>query len=182
MSGRREEAVLGGGCFWCIEAVFKRVPGVLSIEPGYAGGRSEHPTYEAVCTGMTGHAEVVKIAFDPDQISYKAVLDLFFQAHDPTTLNRQGADVGTQYRSIILTQGDDQDKQARQAVEALDRSGTYDQALVTEVVPLTRFYPAEEYHFNYYDRNPRQGYCAAVLRPKLKKLDLPVEPLKTKSG
>ena len=165
-----DTAVFGGGCFWCVEAVFEQVEGVLSVESGYAGGHVADPTYEAVCGGSTGHAEVVRIVFDPGIVSFAALLDLFWQAHDPTTLNRQGADVGTQYRSVILTNSDAQLRAAEDAREAAQRQ--FDDPIVTEIAPLDAFYPAEAYHQDYFRRNRNAPYCQIVIKPKLKKLDL----------
>ena len=166
---KTETATLGGGCFWCVEAVYERVPGILSVTSGYAGGTTENPTYEQVCTGKTGHAEVVQIGFDPAKISYEKVIDLFWDAHDPTTLNRQGADTGTQYRSIILTESDEQ---ARTARESKDRAQPkFKSPIVTEIVPLEIFYPAEDYHQDFSRNNPMHPYNIAVIRPKLQKLD-----------
>lgn len=166
---KTETATLGGGCFWCVEAVYERLPGILSVTSGYAGGQTENPTYEDVCSGTTGHAEVVQIEYDPEKISYEKIIDLFWEAHDPTTLNRQGADVGTQYRSIILTAGDEQ---ARLARESRDRAQAGCKSpIVTEIVPLEKFYPAEEHHQDFYRENPDHPYNRAVIRPKLEKLD-----------
>ena len=166
---KTETATLGGGCFWCVEAVYERLPGILSVVSGYAGGQTENPTYEQIGTGKTGHAEVVQIAYDPSKISYEKIIDLFWDAHDPTTLNRQGADVGTQYRSIILTASDDE---ARIAKESRDRAqNNFKSPIVTEIVPLTKFYSAEDYHQDFYRENPMHPYNLAVIRPKLKKLD-----------
>ena len=166
---KTETATLGGGCFWCVEAVYERLPGILSVVSGYAGGQTENPTYEQIGTGRTGHAEVVQIAYDPSKISYEKIIDLFWDAHDPTTLNRQGADVGTQYRSIILTASDDE---ARIAKESRDRAqNNFKSPIVTEIVPLTKFYSAEDYHQDFYRENPMHPYNLAVIRPKLKKLD-----------
>ena len=164
-----ETATLGGGCFWCVEAVYERLPGIISVVSGYAGGQTENPTYEEIGTGRTGHAEVVQIAYDPSKISYEKIIDLFWDAHDPTTLNRQGADTGPQYRSIILTENDDQ---MRIANESKTRAQTKSKSpIVTEIVPLTKFYPAEDYHQDFYRENPMHPYNQAVIRPKLKKLD-----------
>lgn len=163
-------ATLGGGCFWCLEAVYQHIPGVRSVVSGYAGGKTEEPTYREVCTGETGHAEVVHIEFDPDQVTYSELLALFWKAHDPTTLNRQGADVGTQYRSIILYHNEEQRKIAEQSKESAAKR--LDGSIVTEIVPLGKFYPAEEYHQNYYANNPHAGYCRVVIQPKLAKLGL----------
>ena len=167
MSTRK--ATLGGGCFWCVEAVYERMPGILSVTSGYAGGKTENPAYEEVCSGKTGHAEVVQIEYDPEKISYQKIIDLFWDAHDPTTLNRQGADVGTQYRSIILTENDEE---ARLAKESKDRAqAKIKSPIVTEIVPLTKFYPAEDYHQDFYRENPMHPYNMAVILPKLQKLD-----------
>ena len=164
-----ETATLGGGCFWCVEAVYERLPGIISVVSGYAGGQTENPTYEEIGTGRTGHAEVVQIAYDPSKISYEKIIDLFWDAHDPTTLNRQGADTGPQYRSIILTENDDQ---MRIANESKTRAQSKSKSpIVTEIVPLTKFYPAEDYHQDFYRENPMHPYNQAVIRPKLKKLD-----------
>ena len=166
---KTEKATLGGGCFWCVEAVYERMPGILSVTSGYAGGQTENPTYEDICTGKTGHAEVVQIEYDPAKISYEKIIDLFWDAHDPTTLNRQGADVGTQYRSIILTANDEE---ARIANESKDRAqAKFKSPIVTEIVPLEKFYPAEDYHQDFYRENPMHPYNMAVIRPKLQKLD-----------
>ena len=170
---KTEKATLGGGCFWCVEAVYERLPGILSVTSGYAGGQTENPTYEQIGTGKTGHAEVVQIEYDPDKISYQKIIDLFWDAHDPTTLNRQGADVGTQYRSIILTANDDE---ARIAKESRDRAQTkFQSPIVTEIVPLEKFYPAEDYHQDFYRENPMHPYNLAVTRPKLKKFEAKLE-------
>ena len=166
---KTETATLGGGCFWCVEAVYERLPGIISVVSGYAGGQTENPTYEEIGTGKTGHAEVVQIEYDPAKISYEKIIDLFWEAHDPTTLNRQGADTGPQYRSIILTENDDQ---IRIANESKTRAQTKSKSpIVTEIVPLTKFYPAEDYHQDFYRENPMHPYNQAVIRPKLKKLD-----------
>ena len=166
---KTETATLGGGCFWCVEAVYERLPGIISVVSGYAGGQTENPTYEEIGTGKTGHAEVVQIEYDPAKISYEKIIDLFWDAHDPTTLNRQGADTGPQYRSIILTENDDQ---MRIANESKTRAQTKSKSpIVTEIVPLTKFYPAEDYHQDFYRENPMHPYNQAVIRPKLKKLD-----------
>ncbi len=163
-----ETATFGGGCFWCVEAVFETVEGVLDVVSGYAGGKRRNPTYEEVCAGTTGHAEVVRITFDPGVVSYERLLEVFWEAHDPTTSNRQGADVGTQYRSIILTSDDGQRATAeRSRAAAAQRIG---RPVVTEIVPLTAFHPAEEEHQDYFRRNPQAGYCVYVIAPKLKKL------------
>jgi len=174
-SGKNEKATFGGGCFWCIEAVYERIEGVKSVVSGYAGGSVPNPTYEQVSTGTTGHAEVVQVEWDPEKISYTEILDLFWKAHDPTTMNRQGADAGTQYRSIILYHDEAQKTAAQNSIKALAASKTYKGRVVTEIKPLTVFYPAEEHHQDYYDRNPYAGYCAVVISPKLKKLGLPLK-------
>jgi peptide-methionine (S)-S-oxide reductase len=167
--GPTELATLGGGCFWCVEAVFKEVEGVVAVESGYAGGHVENPTYEQVCTGTTGHAEVCQVRYDPAKISYAELLEIFFKIHDPTTLNRQGADVGTQYRSVIFYHSDDQKKLAEEIRSKLDASGAWDSPIVTEISPAGKFFKAEEYHRDYFRRNPQQGYCQAVIRPKMEK-------------
>ncbi|WP_084442450.1 peptide-methionine (S)-S-oxide reductase MsrA [Termitidicoccus mucosus] len=160
--------VLGGGCFWCTEAAYKLVSGVVSVTSGYAGGRKANPTYEEVCTGRTGHAEVVRVEFDPEKVSLDRLLDFFWVIHDPTTLNRQGADVGTQYRSVIFY-ADDAQRQAAEASMAR-ANPEWGGKIVTEIKPLTTFYRAEEYHQDYFRKNPNQGYCQAVIRPKIDKL------------
>jgi peptide-methionine (S)-S-oxide reductase len=164
-----DTATFGGGCFWCVEAVFQQLDGVVSVDPGYAGGETEKPTYEQVCTGMTGHAEVCTIVYDPDKLSYADLLEAFFSSHDPTTLNRQGADVGTQYRSVIFYHNEAQHETAAQYRADLDRSGAFKDPIVTEIAPHTVTWPAESYHQDYFDRNPRQAYCQYVIRPKLEK-------------
>ncbi|MBE0645253.1 MAG: peptide-methionine (S)-S-oxide reductase MsrA [Bacteroidetes bacterium] len=165
-----DTAVLGGGCFWCIEAVFERLDGVISVEAGYAGGTTENPTYEQVCSGGTGHAEVARIVFDPEKISFGELLDVFWEAHDPTTMNRQGADVGTQYRSAIFYLTDEQRSGAEASM--LHAQEEIGQRIVTEISPLTNFHIAETYHQDYYNRNRNAPYCQVVIRPKLKKLKL----------
>ena len=167
---KNQTATLAGGCFWCLEAVFKRLRGVTRAESGYAGGHVEDPTYHAVCAGNTGHAEVVQVDFDPQQITYRDLLEVFFAIHDPTTLNRQGNDVGTQYRSAIFYHDDAQKQEAVRTIDELTAQEIWDKPVVTEVVPLTKFYPAEAYHRDYYDRNPEQGYCQVVISPKVAKL------------
>lgn len=166
-AGTLELATLGGGCFWCLEAVYKEVEGVERVVPGYAGGHVPSPTYEEVCTGETGHAEVVQLTFAPEVISYKALLEIFFTIHDPTTLNRQGADVGTQYRSIILYHSDTQRETALELIREMDEARIWDDPIVTQVEPYTAFYPAEAYHFDYFERNPHQPYCRVVIAPKV---------------
>lgn len=164
-----EQATLGGGCFWCLEAVYDQLKGVTDVVSGYAGGRIPNPTYQQVCTGMTGHAEVVQITYDPAIISFGDLLDVFFTIHDPTTLNRQGADVGTQYRSVIFTHSPEQEQIARQKIADLTAAGVWDDPIVTEIKPLDRFYPAEDYHQEYFVNNPNQGYCRVVIAPKVAK-------------
>jgi len=165
----QEIATLAGGCFWCLEAVFGALRGVAAVVPGYAGGHVERPTYEQVCTGRTGHAEVVQITFDPQVISFADLLDVFFTIHDPTTLDRQGADVGTQYRSAIFFHSPEQEKRAQQAIARLTAEKLWDDPIVTEVTAGTNFYPAEDYHRDYFARNPGQPYCRAVIAPKVAK-------------
>ena len=167
---KNEVATLGGGCFWCSEAVFKNIEGVLMVEPGYSGGHTENPTYQQVCTGRTGHAEVVQITYDPEVISFKEILEIFFTTHDPTTLNRQGADVGTQYRSMVLYHDETQRKITEEFIEQLVEEKTFDKPIVTEVKALESFYKAEEYHLDYYERNREQPYCRLVISPKIEKL------------
>ena len=163
-----ETATFGGGCFWCVEAAFKELDGVESVVSGYAGGHVEDPTYEAVCSGETGHAEVVRVEYDPDAIAYDDLLEVFFAVHDPTQLNRQGPDVGTQYRSIVLYEDDEQRRQADAYLEALDEE--YDDDVVTELEPLEEFYEAEEYHQDYFEKNPNDAYCNMHARPKVQKV------------
>lgn len=167
-----EYAMFGAGCFWCSEAVFQRVEGVVSVVPGYAGGRTENPTYKEVCRGDTGHAEVVRVEFDPRKVRYEDLLDLFWKMHDPTTLNRQGADVGTQYRSVIFYYGEAQRQAAEASKRALEASRKFTSPVVTEVVAAPAFYPAEDYHNDYFSRNPNAPYCRFVIIPKLKKLGM----------
>jgi len=167
--GKSEKATLGGGCFWCVEAVFNQLQGVESAISGYAGGTMPDPDYEAVCGGETGHAEVVEVTFDPDILSYREVLEVFFTVHDPTTMDRQGNDVGSQYRSLIQTHSPEQERMARAIIAELDAEKVWDDPIVTQVEPATKFYPAEDYHQEYYANNPSQGYCQAVIRPKLAK-------------
>ena len=165
-----EVVFLGGGCFWCTEAVFLRLEGVKKVIPGYAGGIVEKPSYEAICTGTTGHAEVIQVLFDPNEISLETLLAVFWATHDPTTLNRQGADVGPQYRSAIFYKDEAQGKLARSLKDKLNQSGIYNSAIVTEVTPFSNFYPAEAYHHNYYALHEQQSYCQYVVRPKVEKL------------
>ena len=164
-----ETATLAGGCFWCLEAVFRELRGVESVTSGYTGGRRPNPTYEQVCSGATGHAEVVQVIFDPAQISYRDLLNVFFTIHDPTTLDRQGNDVGTQYRSAIFTHSAEQDVTAREVIAELTKEGTWDDPIVTKIEPLTTFYPAEAYHAAYFERNGKQPYCQFVIAPKVAK-------------
>ena len=165
-----ETATLGGGCFWCLEAAFQRLKGVVSVVSGYAGGTVPDPGYRQVCTGTTGHAEVVQVGFDNALIDFATLLRVFFSIHDPTTLNRQGADVGTQYRSVIFYHDDSQAAIARALIAELGAEGLWDGPIVTQVLPLPTFYPAEPYHQDYYRQNPHQGYCQVVISPKLAKL------------
>jgi peptide-methionine (S)-S-oxide reductase len=169
-SENTELATFGGGCFWCVEAVYEKIEGVVSVVSGYAGGTTENPTYEEVCTGTTGHAEVVQIEYDPEKVTYEELLELFWKAHNPTTLNRQGADVGNQYRSIILYHNDDQKKRAEQSKAEAGKD--FEDPIVTEIVKLQAFYPAEPYHQDFFAQNPTYGYCRIVIAPKLKKLGL----------
>jgi len=163
------QATLGAGCFWCVEAVFQQLEGVSAVESGYTGGAVPNPTYEQVCQGNTGHAEVCRITYDPSKISFDELLEVFWQTHDPTTRNRQGADVGTQYRSAVFYHNDDQRRLAEKYRQALDESGAWDDPIVTEISPLKEYYKAEDYHQNYYNQNPFQGYCRMVIQPKLAK-------------
>jgi peptide-methionine (S)-S-oxide reductase len=165
----KEIATLGGGCFWCLEAVYDGLQGVESVESGYMGGRVENPSYEAVCGGDTGHAEVVRITFDPQLVSFKDILDVFFVIHDPTTLNRQGNDAGTQYRSVIFYHSPQQKAVAEQTIAAMNSAKLWSKPIVTEVTPAQKLYVAEDYHQEYFDRNPRQPYCQAVVAPKVAK-------------
>jgi peptide-methionine (S)-S-oxide reductase len=164
-----ETATLGGGCFWCTEAVFSELKGVEKVVPGYSGGKTLHPSYEQVCMGDTDHAEVVQITFDPSLISYRQLLQIFFTVHDPTTLNRQGADVGTQYRSVIFYHDEKQRKTAEEVMKETNSSKMWNKPVVTQLVPFQAFYEAEEYHHQYFERNPGQGYCQIVIAPKVAK-------------
>jgi len=164
-----ETAILGSGCFWCTEAVFEELRGVIDVESGYSGGNSEHPTYSDVTSGLTGHAEVVKIIFDPGIISFSGILEAFWKTHDPTTLNRQGADAGTQYRSVIFYTTPQQKKIAEELKSALDSAGVYNNPIVTQISEFSEFYKAEEYHQDYYRKNPYAGYCQFVITPKMDK-------------
>jgi peptide-methionine (S)-S-oxide reductase len=165
---KTETATLGAGCFWCVEAVFERLPGVKKVISGYTGGHVANPTYKQICAGGTGHAEVARIEFDPSVISFEKILEVFFEAHDPTTLNRQGADEGDQYRSAIFFASEEQKQTAIRAKAAAQKN--WDDPIVTEITPLGKFYPAEDYHQNYFKNNPNQGYCTFVIKPKVKKL------------
>jgi peptide-methionine (S)-S-oxide reductase len=167
--GTKETATLGGGCFWCLEAVYDELRGVEEVVSGYAGGAVANPSYEQVCSGRTGHAEVVQVTFDPSQISYQELLEVFFTIHDPTTPNRQGHDIGTQYRSIILYHSPEQRAAAAETLARLEAAGIWNAPIVTEVVPYTVFYPAEDYHQEYFRNNPAQAYCQAVVAPKVAK-------------
>src|SRR5215213_5563880 len=165
----RELATLGGGCFWCLEAVYKGLRGVERVVSGYAGGHVENPTYTQVCGGTTGHAEVVQLTFDPGAVSYRELLEVFFTIHDPTTPNRQGGDVGTQYRSAVFYHSPEQRETAEQVIAEMSAARVWDSPIVTEVVPLDKFYPAEDYHQDYFEKNPSQPYCSAVIAPKVSK-------------
>ena len=169
MNSKRELATLAGGCFWCLEAVFDELKGVEKVQSGYAGGTRANPTYEEVCTGATGHAEVVQVTFDSDVISYRDLLDVFFTIHDPTTLDRQGNDVGTQYRSAVFYHDSEQKAAAEQTIKELEAAHTWDDPVVTRIEPLKAFFPAEDYHRDYFERNPNQGYCRVVIAPKVAK-------------
>ena len=168
MTETLETATFGGGCFWCIEAAFEELRGVETVTSGYAGGHAEDPTYEAVCSGNTGHAEVVQLEYDPAVIGYEELLEAFFTVHDPTQLNRQGPDVGTQYRSIVLTHGDEQHRTAQAYIDAADEE--YDDDVVTELEPIGTFYEAEQYHQNYFEKNPNDAYCTFHAQPKVEKI------------
>ncbi len=167
-SPHTQQATLGGGCFWCLEAAFEQVRGVEKVVSGYAGGHIPYPTYEQVCTGRTGHAEVVQITFNPKEIGYRDLLDIFFAIHDPTTPHRQGADIGPQYRSIILYHGEDQKRIAEETIRELNVAGVWSDPVVTPVAPLAAFYPAEDYHQHYFQRNPHVPYCQIVVAPKVR--------------
>ena len=170
MSQSMEIATLANGCFWCTEAIFKRLKGIISVIPGYTGGKREHPSYEQVSTGATGHAEAIQITFDPSIIPYEKILDVFFHTHNPTTPNQQGADVGTQYRSAIFYHGETQKEIAEKSKAALEKEGVYTDPIITEIVPFTDFYKAESYHEDYYDKNRSAPYCTYVIDPKIQKL------------
>lgn len=167
-----KQATLGAGCFWCVEAVFQQLEGVVAVESGYTGGHTQNPTYKDVCSGNTGHAEVAQITYDPGVISFEEILEVFFKTHDPTTINRQGADVGTQYRSAIFYHDEDQKKVAESYKKTLEEAHVFDQPIVTEIVPLGTYYKAEDYHQNYFNNNASQPYCAYVVRPKVEKTKL----------
>lgn len=170
MNGNNFEiATLGAGCFWCVEAIFQQVEGVKKVASGYSGGQRENPTYEQVCSGATGHAEVIQVTFDPSIVSYQEILEVFWGVHDPTTLNRQGADTGTQYRSVIFYHNDEQKKTASELKDKLNKSGAFENPVVTEIAPFDKFYVAENYHQDYYNRNGSQPYCSIVIRPKIEK-------------
>lgn len=173
---KEEVATLAGGCFWCLEAPFRRLRGVREVISGYMGGHVENPDYKQVCTGTTGHAEVIQVHFDPSQISYRELLEVFFALHDPTTLNRQGNDIGTQYRSAIFYHTSAQFDTAQEVVAALNASNTWPDAVATEITPAPVFYPAEPYHQHFFDKNPYQPYCQAVIGPKLEKLRISFQP------
>lgn len=164
-----ETATLGGGCFWCTEAVFDNLQGVEDVVSGYSGGHTENPTYQEVCSETTGHAEVVQIKFNPNEISFKEILQVFFGTHDPTTLNRQGNDIGTSYRSAIFYHNDEQKRLAEETIGEIEKEGVFDDPIVTEVTEFTNFYPAEDYHQEYFAKNPNQPYCSAVVAPKVSK-------------
>lgn len=170
-TAKLDTATFGEGCFWCTEAVFERLKGVKSVTSGYSGGTVPNPTYEAVCTGKTGHAEVTQIVYNPEEISYQELLIVFFRTHDPTSLNRQGADSGTQYRSVIFYHNENQKELAEYAKKKINEEKLYDKPVVTEISPFKIFYRAEDYHQNYYDNNPSQGYCVYVIAPKLEKFE-----------
>jgi peptide-methionine (S)-S-oxide reductase len=165
----KQEATLGAGCFWCVEAIFQRVKGVLHVESGYSGGSVPNPTYQHVTTGQTGHAEVIRLVFDPNVVSYETILEVFWHTHDPTTLNRQGADVGTQYRSVIFYHDENQKNIAESSKERTQKTGLWDDPIVTEISPLINYYKAENYHQNYFNNNPNAGYCSIVIAPKVAK-------------
>lgn len=170
MENSYQTATLAGGCFWCTEAVFKRLKGVISVTSGYTGGTLENPTWEQVCSGKTGHAEAIQVVFNPKVISYDKLLDIFWHIHNPTTLNQQGADIGTEYRSAIFYHDENQKQQAEKSKQDLEKSGVYKQPIVTKIEPFTKFYPAESYHKDYYDQNTSAPYCQIVIDPKVQKL------------
>ncbi|MGH7469099.1 MAG: peptide-methionine (S)-S-oxide reductase MsrA [Longimicrobiales bacterium] len=169
MNDTREQATLAGGCFWCLEAVYDQLEGVQDVVSGYMGGQRANPTYEQVCSGATGHAEVVQVTYDPAQVSFREILEIFFAIHDPTTINRQGADVGSQYRSAIFYHSDEQRQVAEDLIREWNQAGHWDRPIVTEVIELAPFYAAESYHQEYFQRNPNAGYCQVVIAPKVAK-------------
>lgn len=169
--GQTNIATLGGGCFWCVEAVFQRINGVLEVKPGYAGGQIKNPTYADICTGTTGHAEVAQLKYDSSVVSFEEILDVFWHAHDPTTLNRQGNDKGTQYRSVIFYHDDNQKKIANNSLKNAEKSRIWPDPFVTEIIKINNYYDAEDYHKNYYNNNKNQPYCVFIITPKLKKLE-----------
>ena len=164
-----EQATLGGGCFWCTEAIFLQLNGVEAVKSGYSGGKIKNPSYREVCTGRTGHAEVIQITFNPRKTSFAEILEVFFMTHDPTTLNRQGNDIGTQYRSVIFYHNEEQKSVAEKVVSMFEKEQVYDRPIVTEITPFSAFYPAEDYHSNYFEQNPNQPYCQFVVAPKVEK-------------
>jgi len=168
---KTEIITIGGGCFWCMDPIFRMTPGVTDVVVGYAGGELTNPGYREVCSGTTGHAEVLQISFDPTVVTLEKIFEIFFTIHDPTTLNRQGADKGTQYRSIILYENNDQMIAVNTIIEKLNASGAWNDPIVTEVVPLEKFYPAEDYHQNYFNKDPQQSYCQIVIAPKIEKFN-----------
>ena len=170
-SGSKESATFGAGCFWCVEAVFQRLDGVISIESGYSGGKIKNPSYREVCEGTTGHAEVCRILYDPKKISFTELLEVFWKTHDPTTLNRQGNDHGTQYRSVIFYHSEEQKELAKKYKDEINKSGAYPNPVITEISPLINYYPAEDYHQNYYNQNGSEGYCRYVIQPKVEKFE-----------
>lgn len=170
-AGEPQQITLGAGCFWCVEAVFQRIKGVISVESGYSGGNISNPTYREVTSGLTGHAEVVQVTFDPNQVNLLKILEIFWKTHDPTTLNRQGADIGTQYRSVIFYHNDEQKNTALALRKKLNEEHIWDTPVVTEISPFVSFYKAEQYHQNYYNQNSSQAYCQFVIVPKLKKFE-----------
>lgn len=174
---KSETIILGGGCFWCTEAIFNKLEGVINVVPGYSGGLLENPSYNEICTQETGHAEVIKITFDPEKINLRTLLEVFFATHDPTTLNRQGADVGTQYRSIIFYKNETQKAEAEAYINELNANKTFKLPIVTQVIELDKFYEAEDYHFDYYARNRNQPYCRFVIDPKIQKVNTLFKPL-----
>ena len=177
MSQKSETVTFGAGCFWCVEAAFQRIKGVEKVASGYMGGTKEKPSYKEVCTGLTGHAEVVQVTYNPEKVSFTELLQVFFVVHNPTTLNRQGADVGTQYRSVIFYHTQQQKIEAEKAIEKLNRSDIYNSPVVTEVTANSKFYPAEDYHADYYNNNKSQPYCSMVITPKLRKVEKELKEL-----